>query len=59
MANKRCRWVEDWEGAWDTDCDNRFLFNEGGPCEDSFDFCPYCGKKLACSHYKCNGTEGR
>ncbi len=42
-----CRWKEDeFDGAWDTDCGNRFEFNAGGPKENRAQFCIYCGKKI-------------
>lgn len=43
---EKCLWTEDLDGAWDTACDNRFEFNEGGPEENDFAFCPYCGKEI-------------
>ena len=39
-----CRWTEDDEGNWDTGCDEKFCFMEGGPTENLFKFCPYCGE---------------
>ena len=41
-----CTWTEDEDGAWDTDCGNRFEFNDGGPTNNHFTHCPYCGKVL-------------
>ena len=29
-----------------TDCDNTFQFNNAGPEENHFKFCPYCGKPI-------------
>lgn len=43
---QRCSWSEDDDAAWDTECGERFQFNEGGPPENGFGFCPYCGKNL-------------
>jgi hypothetical protein len=41
-----CRWHEDNEGNWQTDCDNLFTFIEGGPSDNGMKFCCYCGKPL-------------
>ena len=42
-----CVWTEDLDdGAWDTSCGNRFEFIDGGPKDNHFAFCPYCGQKL-------------
>ena len=27
-------------------CNNIFYFEEGGPTENGFNFCPFCGKSL-------------
>jgi rRNA maturation endonuclease Nob1 len=29
-----------------TECKKVFSFNEGGPKENEFDLCPFCGKKI-------------
>ena len=44
--NQLCRWTEDPDGFWETDCGNAHAFNDGGPDENQFRFCPYCGKTL-------------
>jgi len=44
-----CNWTEDrgeWGDSWDTSCDNKFEFMVGGPDENEFKFCPYCGGQL-------------
>ena len=41
-----CEWTDDDTGAWDTSCDNKHLFLDGGPAENRHAFCPYCGQKL-------------
>ena len=45
-ADSTCMWLADEDGVWETACDNRFEFSDGGPPENNFKFCPYCGKKL-------------
>jgi hypothetical protein len=49
MINKSrsmCEWTYDNEGFFVTQCDNAFQFNEGGPKENGFIFCPYCGQEI-------------
>jgi hypothetical protein len=54
MSDQQCTWTEDDDGPWDVECGNRFEFNEGGPPENGFDFCPYCGKKLKSVRWRPN-----
>jgi len=44
--DKECKWTEDDAGDWDSDCGDSFIFNNDGPVENHFKFCPYCGRKL-------------
>lgn len=42
-----CRWAYDeTSDAWDTGCDEKFVFIDGGPSENGAKFCFYCGKPL-------------
>jgi len=42
-----CMWIyDDRHDKWDTQCDNAFQFNCGGPKDNNMAFCPYCGKPL-------------
>ena len=44
-----CAWVVDdaTDGEiWESDCDNAFVFEDGGPKDNSMKFCCYCGKSL-------------
>ena len=42
-----CRWTYDKNHcAWDTECDNKHLFEADGPRENRHWFCPYCGGRL-------------
>lgn len=41
-----CKWTEDEDGCWHTDCEGQFVFTEGTPMLNDFTFCCYCGKKL-------------
>ncbi len=45
--NRTCEWVVDEDGIFDTGCGNKFEFMGGGPKENCFAYCPYCGGKLA------------
>jgi len=45
-----CTWIENddeddsyWAAAC---CDHLFVFNDGGPVENDFRYCPYCGLEL-------------
>lgn len=44
-----CTWSldEDDSGTWATSCGNLFSFTDGGPKENDFKHCCYCGGKLA------------
>ena len=48
MKSEQCIWRFDPEGYWQPGCDKEeaFLFTVGGPAENNFRFCPYCGKPL-------------
>jgi rRNA maturation endonuclease Nob1 len=38
-----CEWRETEDGQWDTECEECFEFNNNGPKENNFIYCPYCG----------------
>ena len=42
-----CQWIQDDDGVFDTGCGERFVLDSGTPDENGFNFCCYCGKKLA------------
>lgn len=46
VKTKFCSWSRTADGFWETDCKNAFNFENGGPVEDGFNFCPYCGKRI-------------
>lgn len=48
MSNQAapCRWREDENGAYDTECGGKFELTEGTPADNKMRFCPYCGKRL-------------
>ena len=47
-----CMWSEDGDGIWSAECGEEtspelaFCFNDGGPVENDFVFCPFCGNVL-------------
>ena len=45
-----CTWREDLQPdgdvAWETECQNLFVFTTDGPAENHFNYCPYCGDVL-------------
>lgn len=47
-----CHWDEDSDGTWATDCKNIFQFFDGGPTDNEFNFCSYCGGRLIERKYK-------
>jgi hypothetical protein len=48
----KCRWVEDWEGNWCTECGEGFTLTSGKPTDNRMKFCTYCGKPLEQVEYK-------
>jgi len=50
--SKACEWQEpetvteiDWN-IWGTSCGNTHQFEDGGPEENKYRFCPYCGRRV-------------
>ena len=41
-----CKWEQDEDGNWDTDCGNLHVLLDGGPKENRMLFCCYCGKPI-------------
>lgn len=41
-----CRWDQDIEGNWQTECDNEFYLEFSTPSDRGFTFCPCCGHKI-------------
>ena len=50
MSDK-CEWAQDEDGAWDTQCCNRFEINEGTPADNDMAYCCYCGKPIEQTEY--------
>jgi hypothetical protein len=50
-----CLWFQEEEdgACWQGTCDNNrsFVFNYGGPQDNGFRFCPYCGMPIEESFY--------
>lgn len=43
---EQCVWAEDFDGEYDTTCQQAFMFIDGSPSENQMKFCCYCGKEL-------------
>jgi hypothetical protein len=43
---QECVWTENGRGSWDLCSGNTYEFYNGGPAENGFKFCPYCGKQV-------------
>lgn len=44
---KTCHWKEDSDGfCYETGCGNAHVFIDGGPKENNYKYCPYCGGRL-------------
>lgn len=41
-----CLWQEDEDGNWHTSCHQMHTFFDGGPLDNEYQFCPYCGLPL-------------
>jgi hypothetical protein len=41
-----CRWTENADGVWVTDCGHMFELTDGTPSDNKLVFCAYCGRKL-------------
>lgn len=41
-----CKWTEDSDGIWATDCGNMHEFFTGGPDENGYIYCSYCGRRV-------------
>ena len=46
IAVEKCEWTWGSSEYYETGCDKAFLFFDGGPSENNFEFCPYCGREL-------------
>lgn len=41
-----CKWASDDDGNWWGSCGQGYTFIDGGPKENNWNFCNYCGKKV-------------
>ena len=41
-----CVWTETEDGDWETGCGGLFTLFIGGPLENSYTFCPKCGRRI-------------
>ncbi len=53
-----CSWkLDEIDCAWDTGCGNAFQFIDGGPRDNKFRHCPYCGGVLDDGFFELGGKE--
>lgn len=57
LKTQYCKWKEDTDGVWHTDCGNMFVLNGGNPAENKMKYCCYCGKSLTEGIYKDRDKE--
>jgi len=53
--NPTCEWAmvdSDGYTIWETGCDIEFEFSDGGPKENNFKYCPYCGREIRTVNYE-------
>lgn len=41
-----CKWTEDSDSNWDTECGKMWTFTDGGPLENDVKYCHGCGKRV-------------
>lgn len=46
MSNETCKWRLLESGYWKTACGLLEYFEYGGPRENAYVFCPFCGKEI-------------
>lgn len=46
INNDFCKWEEDIDGVWWTECGDAFFLEVGYPKENHYNYCPSCGKLL-------------
>lgn len=51
---KRCEWLKDDDGNYNTGCGHMFFFNAGTAEENAAKYCPYCGGDLHASDRSTN-----
>lgn len=51
-TRRTCVWAEDFEGNWETQCDQLFVIIDAKPSENGMKFCCYCGGDLVEMYYE-------
>ena len=51
LMEDECEWVQDYDGVWEVECGGAFKFEYDGPAENSFSFCPFCGRELVIAYF--------
>lgn len=53
--DKWCRWNEDSDGMYNTECGRLWFFDTGNVKENGAKFCVYCGRRIKEIRYKDKG----
>ena len=46
MKSTYCTWRLNGDGAYDSSCQAEYVFIDAGPCDNGFNYCPFCGKHI-------------
>ena len=41
-----CVWVEDGDHQFESGCGRAYWFEDGGPIDHGYNYCPFCGNML-------------
>ena len=44
--NPICKWIEDEDGRWETDCEQIFEIIDGTPADNDMKYCCFCGELI-------------
>lgn len=44
---KPCAWRAGEDGVWQSNCGEAHVFIDGGPRDNNYRYCPYCGRVIA------------
>jgi len=46
ISRSKCQWAEDASGVFETSCGKAHIFIAGGPAENRYKYCQYCGRRI-------------
>lgn len=54
-----CEWTQECsiEDIYNTKCKNSHIFFDGGPIDNEYKYCPYCGRQIIVSNYPFDPEE--